>query len=137
MDNGLDPDGENLAAFFEWLGVNRWPHAAMVTVPADLQGAIIKALPDTITVSDSNVHQTFKRTDINWGHNFRAQCSMITALEEILVNAESDAILASIAQDPRFSQTSPHPFITTATGRKTARRRFGTMRGRYPISSVS
>ncbi len=132
MDNGLDADGANLAAFFEWLGVNRWPHEAMMAVPADLRGAIIKALPDTITVRDSNVHQTFRRADISWGYNFQAQCSMITGLEEILASAESDAILVWIAQDPRFDQASPRPFITTATGRKDGKASFRRYEGPLP-----
>ncbi len=123
-ENGLDDVPANRAAFFEWIGVHRWPRAGPVPVPTDLRDVVKFALPDTITVEDGNSHQSFGKSEISWGYNFSAQCELIVGLREMLATAESDAILAWLAFDPRFDLSAPHHFETSAHGRKDGKANF-------------
>lgn len=131
-DNGVDGGATNLAEFFEWIGVNRWPRAIAGPVPDDLRPVILSALPVSITVDDGSSHQTFEKHEVSWGYNFQADCSMIVGLRQILATAESDAILAWLAFDPRFDLSAPHTFSVTARGRKDGKANFRRYSGVLP-----
>ncbi|BCH24116.1 sacsin N-terminal ATP-binding-like domain-containing protein [Mesorhizobium sp. L-8-3] len=131
-DNGIDGGATNLAAFFEWIGVNRWPRAIAGPVPHDLRPVILGALPASIMVDDGSSRQTFEKHEIIWGYNFQADCSMIVGLQQILATAESDAILAWLAFDPRFDLSAPHCFPVTVRGRKDGKANFRRYRGALP-----
>jgi hypothetical protein len=131
-DNGIDGSASNLKAFFEWIGVNRWPRAVTVPVSNELLQSVLQALPDSITVDDGSSHQSFGKHEIVWDYNFQAKCSMIVELHQILATAESDAILAWLAFDPRFDLSAPHRFPVTATGRKDGKANFRPYVGALP-----
>lgn len=131
-DNGLEGDPANRAAFFQWIGVHAWPKEETVPVPADQHETVKRALPDEITVEDGSSHQTFNKSEISWGYNFEAQYSSIILLKEILAAAESDAILAWLAYDPRFDLSAPYRFATTASGRKDGKAKFRPYSGELP-----
>lgn len=131
-ENGLTENPVDRAAFFEWIGVNRWPRMEVIPLSDDLRDVVKRALPTTITVDDGNSHQTFGKNEILWGYNFDAQYSSIVGLDEILSTAESDAILAWHALDPRFDLSAPHAFVTTARGRKDGKANFRAYRGQLP-----
>ena len=130
--NGLEAAAPDAGAFFEWIGVNRWPRAISSEAPADLRPVILRALPDEITVTDGNSHQDFGKSEISWGYNAKCEASMIVGLEGILATAESDAILAWLALDQRFDPAWPTRFATTMIGRKDGKANFRRYKGALP-----
>ena len=131
-DNGIDPGATNLAAFFEWIGVNRWPRTVSLEVPEDLRPAILRALPDQVTVQDDGSVKTFAKGDISWGYNLKCDTPMIAGLEGILAVAQSDAIVAWLALDPRFDPLNPHAFEPRLLGRKDGKENFRRYAGPLP-----
>ncbi|MBZ9922433.1 hypothetical protein LB579_32750, partial [Mesorhizobium sp. BR1-1-7] len=130
--NGIEGGADNLASFFEWIGVNRWPRIISGPVPDDLRHNIYRSLPASITVDDGGSRQTFQKHEILWGYNFQVDCSMIVGLKQILATAESDAILAWLAFDPRFDLSEPHLFPVTAKGRRDGKANFRPYDGPLP-----
>ena len=131
-ENGIDPGAANVAAFFEWLGVAKWPRALVEPAPVDLRAAILRALPDQITVEHDGSVKTFAKSDISWGYNLKCEAPTIVGLKEILTTAQSDAIVAWLAMDPRFDPLWPHRFETKLTGRKDGKENFRRYQGPLP-----
>lgn len=131
-ENGIDPGATNLPAFFEWLGVNRWPRAVLTEAPEDMRSAILRALPDQITVHDEGSLKTFGKSDVSWGYNLKCEAPSIVGLEDILATAQSDAIVAWLALDPRFDPVEPHHFDAKVTGRRDGKENFRRYLGPLP-----
>jgi hypothetical protein len=131
-ENGIDPGAANLAAFFGWLGVGVWPRAVVESAPIDLRPAILRALPDQITVQDGGSVKTVPKSDISWGYNLQCEAPMIVGLREILTTAQSDAIIAWLALDPRFDPVWPHHFETKLIGRRDGKENFRRYREPLP-----
>jgi hypothetical protein len=131
-ENGLDGDPPNSAAFFEWIGVNRWPRLEKASPPADLRDAVLRSLPATIAFEDGTYRKTIDKRAIQWGHNFEVECSMIAGLDAILRSAESDAILAWLASDPRFDLALPTHFGCSARGRVDGKAAYRPFAGKLP-----
>lgn len=127
LENGVDAEAGDATTFFEWLGVNRWPREINVPVPARFQHFLTAALPNDVEFTDGRVVQKALRQNLIWGYNLEANASTVAGLDEILETAESDAILAWLARDPRFDLAEPYRFAVAARGRydgKSAMRRF-------------
>lgn len=131
-ENGLDGNPSDSAAFFEWIGVNRWPRVEKVSPPVDVRDALLRALPPTIAFEDGTFRKTIEKRAIQWGHNFEVECSMIVGLEAILRSAESDAILAWLAFDPRFDLAMPTKFVCSARGRVDGKAAYRPFAGPLP-----
>jgi len=130
--NGLCEGADNAAEFFKWIGVEQWPRVTTVPVPVDLRPVVQRSLPPTIVVKDGTTHQSFPKRELSWTSNFIAECKMIVGLDEILANANSDAILSWLAHDPRFDPAWPHVFKTIARGRKDGKANYRDYNGILP-----
>jgi hypothetical protein len=134
--NGLETTASD-AAFFEWIGANRWPRAEKVPLPINLRDVIRHVITETVTVDDGTYRQTFGKNDISWGYNFDVTCSMIVGLEDILKTAESDAILAWLGSDPRFDLAARIISQPRVGAAETAKRIFGLIPARFQTWSDS
>ncbi|SCX31945.1 sacsin N-terminal ATP-binding-like domain-containing protein [Agrobacterium rosae] len=109
---------QDLDAFYEWIGVNRWPRIVSQDTPVSMRKPILESLPEEFTVSDGSTFQTIRRDDVTWTYNARFKMQTIERLEEVLATAASDAILAWIARDPRFNALPPFSFSMKLEARK-------------------
>lgn len=131
-ENGIDSYALNLAAFFEWLGVCRWPRTVEEEAPTDLRPVILRALPEQITVQDESSVKTFSKSEVRWGYNLKCEAPMILGIKEILATAQSDAIVAWLALDPRFDRGRSHRFEPKLIGRKDGKENFRRYVGSLP-----
>jgi hypothetical protein len=131
-DNGIDPEAGDTSAFFEWLGVNRWPREVTLPVAERFQEVVLAALPPEVEFTDGHVVQKVPRQNLGWGYNLDSNASTIARLDSILDTAESDAILAWLARDPRFDHAAPYRFDTTVRGRHDGRSAMRRYEGKAP-----
>lgn len=126
---GLDTDPRELEEFFRWIGVHRWPAAVERSLPSNLQGQIKDQLPDEFDVTEGTHRNRLKKSDVRWASTLKAEQLWLVDLEAILSNAPSGAILAWLAQDPRFDPHSGSHFWTKVYARPSARANFKAYSG--------
>lgn len=123
--NGFLEADENVAAFFQWIGVRPWPRPLIQRVQGNLWSTLIGALPETFDVSDGTYQDVIIRDQLSqWDSN--TEYETVEGLDDILAAAPSEAVLAWLARDPRMSL----PFATrlsARTGRKQLRRYQGQL----------
>lgn len=107
-----------LDAFYEWIGVNRWPRIVSQDTPASMRKPVFGSLPEKFTVTDGSTIQTIRRDELAWAYSAKFTMQTIDRLEEVLAAAKSDAILAWIARDPRFNALNPFAFSVKLQARR-------------------
>jgi hypothetical protein len=118
------------AAFFEWMAAHRWPKVEEVTDRAPLWQAILSILPTEFEVfDDRGTPQAINKSDLSLGYSARFKTESIVGLDDILESADSDAIIAWLARDPRFDAATGFPFGCSLEARKNAIANFRTYRG--------
>ncbi|MBY5657288.1 sacsin N-terminal ATP-binding-like domain-containing protein [Rhizobium leguminosarum] len=109
---------DELQAFYEWIGVNRWPRMVMQETPLSMRAAVLASLPEQVTVTDGFTMQTIPRGELGWTHTAKFAMQTIDRLDGILATANGDSILAWVARDPRFSAISPVTFSLKLQARR-------------------
>lgn len=108
----LSAEGQTLAAFFRWIGVQAWPRPANELLPVAYRPLVTAALPSTFDVAEGNFRRQIERSELSWGVTCRAEHDSVAGLAEILAHSPSAAILAWLALDPRFDTVQPTVFKT-------------------------
>ena len=131
--NGLANEGVDLTEFLIWLGINQWPRKMTEPLPSRWEAQILQDLPASFTVSDGNKFQELQRDQLQWGYTIRAEFETVEKLDEILLHAPSDAILAWLSQDERLDPIAPvSEFTVSVQGRSSGNASFRAYQGPLP-----
>jgi len=133
LENGFGEEPANLVEFFIWLGVNPWPRKVSGPLPVKWRQTVIDAVPESFQVTDGNTSREIKRSDLSWGSMANASHDTVDALDRILSDASTEAILAWLAQDPRLDPLAPVPaFGVRLEARENGLSKFRTYQGILP-----
>jgi hypothetical protein len=131
-EHGLDANAD-VASFFLWIGVNRWPRAVTLQTPKQFRNAVLTALPEQFEVRDSSGHvQMIDRADISWEYLATFKCEWIEDLDAILSSAPNAAILAWLARDQRFDAITTYKFPVTLKARRNGSSNLRQYNGELP-----
>lgn len=117
---GVADNPENLALFFQWIGVNEWPRSVKLSNPDGYYWEVVKsALGDPVWANDQNgAAHPHNKPSLFLGSTAQLEAGSIEGLDSILSNASCEAILAWLSKDARFSES--HKFgctLQVSTGR--------------------
>lgn len=124
VDQGVADKPENLALFFQWIGVNEWPRSVKLSNPVGYYWDVVKsALGDPVWANDQNgAAHPHNKQSLFLGSTVKLEAGSIEGLDDILSNASCEAILAWLSKDARFSES--HKFgctLQVSTGRSSFR----------------
>lgn len=106
LDQGVTDKPENLALFFQWIGVNEWPRSVKLSNPDGYYWDVVKsALGDPVWANDQNgAAHAHSKPNLFLGYTAKLEVESIEELDSILSGASCEAILAWLSKDARFSE---------------------------------